>query len=351
MSNIVASVTAGAWVLLVGWIFPSAITVALFGFLVLPSLVHLPVLSDLSTLSATSQTLVLAFVAIALALVMFAAQTRLYRLLEGYSWPRPLRLAKIAKQVEEKRRLADEVSRTSGVEKALLLEKYGRYPVDDNQVVPTRLGNSIRAFETYAQNRYQLDSQLLWSELTASAPDSVRKDVDSAQAGVDFFVSLVYLFAALSVACIATGLAEGNDRLKLLVIGAITIALTPVWYYLAVAATDQWYVTIQALVNLGRKPLAEALGLQLPADLDREREMWWLVNYFVRKEFDPQIVPLLNEFRAEPTDGKPPDGKATDGEEVRTLARALEQLTARLDSGSPEPTKVEEQPTDTVPKG
>jgi hypothetical protein len=299
MSDILSGLAGGVRALLVGWIFPSIITVALFAFLVLPSLNDLPVLKDIVGLSPATQTLVLGFLAVALAVILSALQTQLYRLLEGYAWPRALRQSLIEKRRDEKRQLEREADRTSGLERALLLERYRRYPVDDDQVAPTRLANGIRAFETYAFNRFRLDSQLLWDELMSSAPESVQTNVDTARTPVDFFVSLVYLFAILGVVSIGAAL-RGEDWLRLVVVGAVALALVPVWYRLAVVATDQWSSSVKALVNLGRKPLAEALGLEIPKDLERERQMWRRVNQFVRAEFDPRIVELMNEFRSGP---------------------------------------------------
>ncbi len=54
---------------------------------------------------------------------------------------------------------------------ALLNEQLHRYPLDDRQVIPTRLGNAIRQFEEYGYDRYRLDSQVLWHELNAAVPD------------------------------------------------------------------------------------------------------------------------------------------------------------------------------------
>jgi hypothetical protein len=75
-----------------------------------------------------------------------------------------------------------------------------------------------------------------------------------------------------------------------------------------VTATDEWSASVQALVNVGRKPLAEALGLELPAKLAKERHMWRVVNEFVKRPFDPGIMKLLDEYRSKP----PPVGTGAD---------------------------------------
>jgi hypothetical protein len=332
MTNILAGLTSGARTFLVGWAFPSAITVALFTFLVLPSIDHLPVLKDLADLSAGTRTLTLAATAIAIAIVLSALQTSLYRLLEGYYlWPQSLQDARRSSHIEKKHRLKEAADHTRGLDRARLLERYRRYPVEDDQVTPTRLGNAIRAFETYAYNRFRLDSQYLWYELTAVVDEHVRTTVDNARAAVDFFVSLVYLFATLGVVSISAAVFGRQDVVRLVAVGAIALGLTPVWYRLAVIAIDDWSASVQALVNVGRKPLAEALGLDLPSELSKERHMWRVVNQFVRTPFDPRIMEQFDKYRTKP----PAVGSGT--EAIRqTMIEAL-QGASKENSGRPGP--------------
>jgi len=61
-------------------------------------------------------------------------------------------------------------------------------------------------------------------------------------------------------------------------------------------ATDEWSAAVRALVNTGRKPLAESLGLLLPGELACECEMWALVSKMSRlphHERAAAVVPFL----------------------------------------------------------
>jgi hypothetical protein len=316
MGSILTGLTTGGWTLLAGWIFPSAITVGLFSFLVFPALERLPLAHDLALLSPQARALALALAAVAIALVLNGIQNSLYRVLEGY-WPRSFWRARTSRQVQRKQQLraAAAVAKGTGLDYALLLERCQRYPADDTQVAPTRLGNAIRAFETYAYDRFRLDSQALWGELVAVVPDSVSATVDRARAGVDFFVSLAYLFAALGSVSILTGVVGQYDRPRLFAVGIIAWLLTRVWYRLAVTTTDQWAASVQALVNLGRKPLAEALGYVLPRDLEAERELWRLVNRLVTREYDARIADRLARFTGDSTERRSAD-LSPDGSQV-----------------------------------
>jgi hypothetical protein len=346
VNDIAKGILAGGWSLIAGWILPTAINVLIFGFLILPSLHGVSVFGDLSQASVGERSLAILGAAVVIGLILSALQTPLYRVQEGYLfWPPQLARRSRRRQLEAKNVLAARLdiirlrtaqarNRSLGpedktrlqeleenprlkrftqrdkdlttVQGALLRERLRRYPVDDSQVAPTRLGNAIRRLEEYGYQRYRLDSQALWYELTATAPKQLREQVDLARAGVDFFICLLYgnLFVAV-IALVSLG-TQHPDYLTLSVTAAVLIILTPLWYRLAVVTTDDWALATRALVDVGRKALAEALALQLPKELSREREMWGRYCRFVRQPYtDPRSV-KLDEFRA--TDQVSPQG-------------------------------------------
>jgi hypothetical protein len=334
MNDIAKGILAGGWSLVAGWILPTAINALVFAFFVLPSLYAIPMAHHLGKASVQDKTLAVLAVAVVGGLVLSALQTPLYRVLEGYLlWPAPIarrrrkhyvnskrilqkRLDVIYYRMlenptpEDKARLAElqaepDVSKfakrdrnLTTVQNALLGER-ARYPVDDNQVAPTRLGNAIRRFETYGSDRYRLDSQVLWYELTTATPKELRRQIDTARASVDFFVCLLYGQLLVAVTALASLGADRSHYLVLLVTAAVLAGLTLIWYRLAWINTDDWALTVRALVNLGRKPLARSLGLRLPRNLNREREMWLLYCQMVMEPYDETYADALDEFRIE----------------------------------------------------
>jgi hypothetical protein len=180
---------------------------------------------------------------------------------------------------------------------SMLAEKHRRYPVDDGQVLPTLLGNAIRRFEEYGYDRYRLDTVTMWNALLGVVPDSVQKRVDASRVGVDFFVCLIYgqlILAACGAAALAV--APGHRVGPILAI-ALPVVLIPVWYRLAVEATDEWAAAFRGLVDIARKPLADALGLTLPATLEEERRMWQLASRLSRRPYSAGDAEL-DKFRA-----------------------------------------------------
>jgi hypothetical protein len=188
---------------------------------------------------------------------------------------------------------------------------------DGNQVAPTRLGNAIiRSFETYGSARFNLDAQTLWSELCSVVPEYLQKDMDQARAIVNFFLSTFYasiLSGALALAC---GISEPDKKAAFVFAG---LALFVCWgaYEMAVRSCSYWRATNQALVNLGRSPLARSLGLSLPRTLADEKEMWGSLTSYVyygadetgekidpfrRKDPDPLVAPSAGSIANESED-------------------------------------------------
>lgn len=61
--------------------------------------------------------------------------------------------------------------------------------------------------------------------------------------------------------------------------------LAAVWYRVAVVATDDWAGAVQAMVNLGRAPLAASMGLALPRAIADEPRTWTRTAGLVRAPY------------------------------------------------------------------
>ena len=336
MNDIAKGILSGGWSLVAGWILPTAINALVFGFFVLPSLYGVSIIGNFSHSGAQERSLVVLGVAVVGGLTFSALQAPLYRVLEGYLWPGAIARKRRERQLRakhllqdrldairlraldgqsrlenpaDKQRLAElsadrQVSRfakrdqaRTTVQRSLLRERLRRYPVDDTQVAPTRLGNAIRRLEEYGYNRYRLDSQALWYELTAAAPKQLSHQVDTARAGVDFFVCLLYGQLLVAASALASLAAPHPHERPLLVTAVALLVLTLLWYRLAWITTDDWAYAVRALVDLGRKPLAESLGFRLPSELNQERKMWRRYSRMVRQPYEADRADALDEFR------------------------------------------------------
>ncbi|MFD5346870.1 hypothetical protein ACFWJY_24645 [Streptomyces anulatus] len=344
MNDIAKGALGGAWTLLVGWILPTAVNLAVFLLAVAPSLRDLGPLRRLYGAAGLPTGLTLLTGALLLGLIANACQNALYRLLEGYLlWParaytagcrrsmrgkaalgdrlNVLRLERRAReqgtlQSAEAQQLAQLLSdahmartaardrRSTAVQRALLQERFARFPIADDQIAPTRLGNAIRRFEEYGWDRYRLDTQLLWNELTGCVPDQIRRQAELARTSVDFFVALMVGHVVVAIAAVLALASDNADPWRLLSVAVVLGALVPAWYRSAVTSTDEWAAAVRALVNTGRKPLAAALGLVLPDTLSAEREMWAMVSRLSRIPYHDRAV-ALDQYREDPTADPP----------------------------------------------
>jgi hypothetical protein len=330
VSDIAKGILGGGWGLVVGWILPTLINVALFIALA-PAVSGLSV-GDLLSGSATPTVAVLGVGVLVAGLVLAAIQNLLYRILEGYTlWPAALQRWGRRRQLGRKHLLTDrhDAMRLAAAEAAgqdvaeaiapyrahgrlsryarrgevsavaigLAAERLRRYPIDDEQIAPTRLGNSIRRLEEYAWSRFGLDSQILWSELVSLVEEQARKDEAAARANVDFFVCMLSGHVLLSLTLTGLWLAGTVSGPAPLAGAAALLVAARIWYSAAVGAVDSWDGAVRAMVNLGRQRLAEAFGLVMPATLADERAMWQHVAHLVRHPADAEATTALDGYR------------------------------------------------------
>jgi hypothetical protein len=319
MSDLLKGLTAGGWGGLFAWIAPNTISIALLWFFVYEPMTDAPLSHLLRSLEPGQLCVALFAIAATVGVLASAASTPLYRLLEGYAWPGPLRRYRAGIHRKRKEAVKQRVDAApQGWEKGLYLEKLARYPLDDRQVVPTRLGNAIRAFETYGKTRFNLDSQTLWSELCSLVPKYLQNELDRSRAIVDFFVALFYACFSAAILSIVAGI-SGFAMKSNFVFGALMLLASWGAYEMAVRSCAYWRATVQALVDLGRVDLAKGLGLKLPATLSEEREMWGYVTSYVYYG-NVTTGEKLDAFRA----GKPEPGQTTNS--LARIKRALHAL-------------------------
>lgn len=169
-------------------------------------------------------------------------------------------------------------------------------------MLPTRLGNAIRSFECYGQDRYKLDAPMLWPHLMSCAPESLARGVNQARAEVDFFVCLFYSQVMLSVVATITLAAQPGEWRPLVSAAVTGLVIATFSYNAAITATDGWSAAVRAVVDLGRLPLAIAYGLRVPDSLDDERRMWEYLSWSLGYQYSPENAERMNEFRIRRTD-------------------------------------------------
>jgi hypothetical protein len=148
---------------------PAIVAVSAFILLIFPELDDLSVvrqLTEVANQNVVVRSIIFVVATLLVAMLLALDSTPLYRLLEGYTWPRWAYEARKRAQVKRWKRLktiafAPPGNRADLIQQQLAWELFKEYP-DEQYILPTRLGNAIKAFETYGVSRYGLDSQLFW---------------------------------------------------------------------------------------------------------------------------------------------------------------------------------------------
>ncbi len=180
------------------------------------------------------------------------------------------------------------------------------YPNDPLLALPTKLGNRIRAFEAYGRDWYGLETMTLWFGLVSVAPQELLENIQDARQNVEFFIGTVAASSLLAVVSTASAvtvwLTVDPARLHVgpLVLAGLSLLVAICAYQRAVANVNDWYRAVTTLVDVGRKPLAAQLGLQLPHRLADEQRMWLTVSGYTQYG-GPNFAEALTEFRIDPT--------------------------------------------------
>ncbi len=316
MVDVFKGFVSGNLAYLTAWFLPTFASVGAFALFLLPHALQLKPYAWLASQSPTIAVTLIVGSALLLGVILATASTWLYRRLEG-DVPNPLRtvlywrMRQLRDQWRNDYAKAAEGSATK-YRVGLLLERIQRIPTDEDQFLPTRLGNAMRAFETYASRQYYMDSQSLWEPLWAVTPQTLRDEHDRARGAVDFCVATVAVLALLAIVAFASGVAasivDNSADVGLLTAGPLVpLILSRLFYNLGVRATDEWAFVVKGMVEVGRAPLAAALGLELPPTLAEERAMWDSVSLFVQElhkpggaAYDWTGADSFDRFRARP---------------------------------------------------
>lgn len=306
MSDIL-KVAMGTVSYVTGWLVPTLVWLATMVMFVKPVWSDSEAINAIGSLVSGYELVAFATTAGVLAAIAWNLSALLYRGLEGYLFPGPLRTRRQRhwtahlKLLEQQRRSSEKDLSSPKhpndtryqVNRQLLVEKIARFPANPQEVQATRLGNATRTLETYGPDRFRLDSLTLWNECIAVVPDSLRAQVARSRANVDFFVASTYL--SLVAIAVFTASALRSASIAWLVSAAIGGCLAYGAYRAACVAVDGLRDSSRAVVNIARVPLAESLGLKMPDSLTDERDMWYEMSMYVHYPY--KDTRELNKYR------------------------------------------------------
>jgi hypothetical protein len=152
------------------------------------------------------------------------------------------------------------------------------YPAAD-AVLPTRLGNILRAAEHRAGSRYGLDAIITWPRLYPLLADTTAAVLNDLRDQLDLAVRFCVMFLLATV--ITAACLSGHGWW--LAVAAGTLAGAALSYQAALSAAAAYGQAVEAAFDLHRFDLLAALHLPLPADLASEVQANQRLSRFLRQ--------------------------------------------------------------------
>ncbi|MFK7602077.1 hypothetical protein ACI3L1_07670 [Deinococcus sp. SM5_A1] len=284
--------------LILGTLLPVAIILAFWIVVMEPLLPNgFSVVRRLALPSETWQLGAFAFLSVVITALLSNANYALVRLLEGYPWKASLyghwrqslyvkRLVRLQNNIQA---LVAVLAAGPGVlPRQELLERQlstfriqlnTNYPPNAQHVLPTRLGNIIRAFEVYPSTAYGLDGIIIWPALAAIMPKSELEAVNESRTSFDFAVQLTVLAASFGLVSGSYALAIGflgemgpPDALPFILAAGFSVVIAIGIYRMACVAAVNWGTDVRRAVDLNRQALWTRFGISEPfGDVEDER--------------------------------------------------------------------------------
>jgi len=160
-----------------------------------------------------------------------------------------------------------------------------RFPHEEPLLLPTALGNTIRAFEAYPAVLYGMDAIHGWPRLVGLVPEHMREAIDDSRTRMDAWLNVLVLsvvFLPVFAAVVAFGCAGESTACAwsapwwLAPAAAVGLALLA--YERAISAAAGWGLWVKAVFDLYQDDLARALGHVLPEEPEQRRLYWTQVS-------------------------------------------------------------------------
>jgi hypothetical protein len=213
-----------------------------------------------------------------------------------------------------------EVTRAQAMDKLV-----HNYPPKSEQILPTRLGNVLKAAEAYGDATYHFDMPFWWPRLWSVLPESEQTLVQDALTSLISLLNLAVLLVYVSFDDIVYLLlyAPGWQKLWAALVVVVAWGLAGLCYEGAVVQARSYGVRLRTAVDLYRFDLLKTLHQSLPATPKEERQLWPRLKQWL---YDGAVGPILTQTYAHAEGG---DAEKTKAEEEASPA-LLRNLLRRL---------------------
>lgn len=241
----------------------------------------------------TGSFLVLGGAALALGLALLGLNYPIIRLMEGYALTEPRTgwkgrlLGAVRKALVERREVVfDDLQRKKmsddrQVRRLAWWRLDLHFPTEREDLLPTRLGNTIRAFELYGRTRWGLSAIATWPRIEALLSGEERQLNADSESEFQFFLNSSVASLVVGFVLAIDGGLNHPHPLWLSWIYVVPFLLSYLLYLGSIGAAERWGERIRASVDLHRLELYEKLGLRLPGSDAEEREIAGALNKLI----------------------------------------------------------------------
>jgi len=245
--------------------------------------------------------LMLALGVLLFALLIQPLQLSLVRFLEGY-WDLPLlpsvgtlfsrpgiawhrkRRDRLKAQTQLRKKLED-ATPTDKARMASADWHLRRYYPAPHRLLPTALGNALRAAEDVPYQRYRLDAVVIWPRLYPLLPQNMIGILTDRRNQLD----LAARFCAVFLLCAIISFFFYYRHGWWLLVPVLMLLLTRLSYRGAVSAAVAYGESVQSAFDFYRFELHKALRMPAPSNLQAEKKTNQLITSFFRQGLDDEL--------------------------------------------------------------
>lgn len=281
-------------------------------------------LSDIASLNEVGILLGILFFGIASwagGACLFMMKMEIRRFMEGYGKWNPARLflfvqkeryARFNKGIAElDRKFRESIARKEvfplelkNRRSGLMLQLAIRFPDNEQWVLPTAFGNTIRAFQVYSRVMYGLEFMPGLARLLMVIPKEYRELADEAAIRMDFWVNI--WMAGLLVIAEYMGIAfyAGEWRMSFVPLSG----LAAVWIASRMArnAANDWAEWAKSAFDVFLPELRSRLGLSVPETMEQERALWMGFSQVIIYRSPSSLADMRDKWGAKGDASKPP---------------------------------------------
>ena len=145
----------------------------------------------------------------------------------------------------------------------------GGNPLD---LLPTRFGCAVKAFELHSLGRYGLDAIGLWPRVEYGLSDHESEVLADAKSEVAFLINLSLLSLLIDCWLIPDAIAHRSYGVVVSIVAyGAPLVLAYVFYRWAVGAAMRWGSAVRAAIDLHRLEVYKKIGVRMPTSASDER--------------------------------------------------------------------------------